>query len=543
MSRGQNFFYQDSPATDIAHSIATAWFGDPALAAKQRDIQAQAALREAQMREAEAHGGLYTEQARGVRGQNNAADQLPALSAAMFTPPPAPRQPSLSDPDFVSAAGPSTPYHAPTQQDVLRQNLPAFVAALSQMQGDKVSPSETMGTLAAFMGDDELARRGLVAQRATPGENFALTPQRADAISARDAAEAQTSAFGVARINHANDIPVANIQAGAARYGDDRRLEGTKYTVDNRDGGATRGQRNNNPGNLEYGAFARSLGATGSDGRFAVFPTYDAGVAAQEALLKGGSYYGAGLRTIDAILSRYAPPGENPTTAYGDYVARVTGIPRNRPLRPEEVSTVAAAMRQFESGGGTGAVLKTEKEQATADKWRLGGGGAKPTMVSKATTDKLTDMIGKFEDAHKVTLSAATRESVLSQAVTAYQQSGNLVDAIARATARLSVNGQDARDRDAKGNGPPARGARQAPDGNWYVQTGRNQDGSPAYSKVEGSGPSAVQSGPGVWDRAMSYLPGGSTREAPRKASAPARGWGKARIVNDDPAGPTVSNW
>jgi hypothetical protein len=68
-------------------------------------------------------------------------------------------------------------------------------------------------------------------------------------------------------------------------------------------GGGTRGNRNNNPGNLEYGAFARAHGATGSDGRFAVFPDAATGAAAQEALVRGAGYSGL---TLDQFAKKYA---------------------------------------------------------------------------------------------------------------------------------------------------------------------------------------------------------------------------------------------
>jgi hypothetical protein len=47
----------------------------------------------------------------------------------------------------------------------------------------------------------------------------------------------------------------------------------------------TRGLRNNNPGNIEFGSFAKKYGATGSDGRFAIFPTMVDGIRAIAELL------------------------------------------------------------------------------------------------------------------------------------------------------------------------------------------------------------------------------------------------------------------
>lgn len=75
-----------------------------------------------------------------------------------------------------------------------------------------------------------------------------------------------------------------------------------------------RNWRNNNPGNIEYGPFAKSMGAIGTDGRFAIFPTYEAGQKAREALI----FNGKGYRnlTLSKAIERYAPKGENDVGAY-----------------------------------------------------------------------------------------------------------------------------------------------------------------------------------------------------------------------------------
>ena len=57
------------------------------------------------------------------------------------------------------------------------------------------------------------------------------------------------------------------------------RLEGQRWTSDGVwiNVGGDRNWRNNNPGNLEDGDFARRHGSIGSDGRFAIFPDYKTG--------------------------------------------------------------------------------------------------------------------------------------------------------------------------------------------------------------------------------------------------------------------------
>jgi hypothetical protein len=43
-----------------------------------------------------------------------------------------------------------------------------------------------------------------------------------------------------------------------------------------------RNRRNNNPGNIEYGPFAKEHGAIGTDGRFAIFPDEETGFRAMK---------------------------------------------------------------------------------------------------------------------------------------------------------------------------------------------------------------------------------------------------------------------
>lgn len=104
-----------------------------------------------------------------------------------------------------------------------------------------------------------------------------------------------------------------------------RAADGNTYTLS-----GTRNWRNNNPGNLEYGEFARSKGAIGTDGRFAVFPSYDAGRQAKSSLLFESPRYAD--KTIAGAISRYAPSFENDTQGYYSRIARDTGVSADTPL-------------------------------------------------------------------------------------------------------------------------------------------------------------------------------------------------------------------
>lgn len=93
----------------------------------------------------------------------------------------------------------------------------------------------------------------------------------------------------------------------------------------------SRNWRNNNPGNIEYGNFSKQFNAIGTDGRFAVFPTYQDGKGAKAHLL----FEGANYRNLDiaSAISRYAPPSENNTSSYINSIVRATGTSANTPLR------------------------------------------------------------------------------------------------------------------------------------------------------------------------------------------------------------------
>ena len=112
-------------------------------------------------------------------------------------------------------------------------------------------------------------------------------------------------------------------------------VEMSDGTVQTRKG--DRNWRNNNPGNIEWGPFAQSKGAIGTDGRFAIFPTYEMGRQAKSDLLFEGKNYKD--LNIKQAISRYAPPKnnkgefENDTPAYIKAVTSAVGGTENTNLR------------------------------------------------------------------------------------------------------------------------------------------------------------------------------------------------------------------
>jgi len=109
--------------------------------------------------------------------------------------------------------------------------------------------------------------------------------------------------------------------------------------------GGTRTWRLNNPGAIEYGQHARSHGAIGTDGRFAIFPHEATGIAALDALLSRQDYQ---AKSVDKTIEDYAPPNENNTAAYKAFVARRLGAPGTTPLSqltPNQLSTLRDAIK------------------------------------------------------------------------------------------------------------------------------------------------------------------------------------------------------
>jgi hypothetical protein len=139
-----------------------------------------------------------------------------------------------------------------------------------------------------------------------------------------------------------------------------------KITVPQADGtlqersGGTPAWRNNNPGNIEYGAFARSQGAIDTDGRYAVFPSYEDGRNAVKNLLFSSNKYRD--LTLSAAISRYAPKKDgNDTDAYQNYVLSTVGGQNKRMSRysAAEQEQIVNAVEKYE-GSHPGRVVTVD---------------------------------------------------------------------------------------------------------------------------------------------------------------------------------------
>lgn len=125
--------------------------------------------------------------------------------------------------------------------------------------------------------------------------------------------------------------------------------------------GGTRSWRNNNPGNLRNSPFSIRHGSLGEAGGFAVFPSEDAGWRALLSLLRGPTFQGL---TLDRMIARYAPPDENDTPAYRDFIENRLGVSeetRLSELSSSQIEELASIIRRFE-GWSVGTVRRRKGE-------------------------------------------------------------------------------------------------------------------------------------------------------------------------------------
>lgn len=115
-----------------------------------------------------------------------------------------------------------------------------------------------------------------------------------------------------------------------------------------------RGDRNNNPGNIEDGRFAQAQpGYSGVEpqGRFATFKTADDGNNAAGNLL--GSYGNRGINTVTGVISRWAGSNDANVPNYIAAVSKQLNVDPNAPLDmkdPQVRSALVQAIGQFENG-------------------------------------------------------------------------------------------------------------------------------------------------------------------------------------------------
>ncbi|MGY3551179.1 hypothetical protein [Bradyrhizobium sp. USDA 4469] len=213
----------------------------------------------------------------------------------------------------------------------------AVVDAQRQEVNDRYSARVKKAQTSASMSVDEYGRTlpgQEAAMKAAQDEMAAAKLERDKALREIDAGETPATAS----TNASNTAPLPAWASQAASS------PGT---------GGPRNLRNNNPGNIEYGAWAKAHGATGSDGRFAAFPDAATGSAAVDALLQ--SYGNRGLNTVSGVIGRWAPASENNTSGYAATVAKRLGIGANDRLNMADPAVRQALGREIARYEGSSA--------------------------------------------------------------------------------------------------------------------------------------------------------------------------------------------
>ena len=92
----------------------------------------------------------------------------------------------------------------------------------------------------------------------------------------------------------------------------------------------SRARRNNNPGNINFGILSEQFGGVletipegiAEEARFASFPFAEAGWNCLRLLLNKNY---CGMTVLDAF-NKYAPPNENNTVSYAQFICKETGL-------------------------------------------------------------------------------------------------------------------------------------------------------------------------------------------------------------------------
>lgn len=118
------------------------------------------------------------------------------------------------------------------------------------------------------------------------------------------------------------------------------------------------GLRNNNPGNIRPGDSWQ--GMTGENGGFVVFQDITWGLRALATDIT--NKIREGYDTITTLITRYAPPSENNTTAYINAVSADTGIPADQPLQldPGSLHDLVRAIMNHENGDSYSALVSDQ---------------------------------------------------------------------------------------------------------------------------------------------------------------------------------------
>lgn len=105
----------------------------------------------------------------------------------------------------------------------------------------------------------------------------------------------------------------------------------------------SRGIRNNNPLNIRHGEQWEGMSPEQEDTSFVSFISPEYGVRAATKILQ--SYRRKGINTVEGVVSRWAPPSENDTEEYINFVCGKTGFTSDEVIDLEGVATIIALLK------------------------------------------------------------------------------------------------------------------------------------------------------------------------------------------------------
>ncbi len=212
---------------------------------------------------------------------------------------------------------------------------------------DGIYGSATTNAVKQFQQKNNLTADGIL------GPNTAKSIESKLAIATSISTSTNTSSMS----KSLEDKPIKRVVRAGSGFTDVETQDGE---IQRRKG--TRAWRNNNPGNIEYSSFAQRMGAVGTDGRFAVFPTSRDGFDAKRELLFGPTSKYKDL-SITAAMNRYAPSPENDTKKYISTIVKATGATENAllsQLTAQQQDAMLQAITQFE-GYKVGEIINSPK--------------------------------------------------------------------------------------------------------------------------------------------------------------------------------------
>ena len=311
---------------------------------------------------------------------------------------------------------PAPPSGVPVEQ--FRQNLPELIAALAQADmGSNID--DVLRAAAAFSGNDATARAGLVAGGASPSEDFAITPERADNIRR----QGFDQAFRIEGVRDATRRRGQDMSSSDRRYSTDTGSRDRRYATDvgSRD---RRYSTDVASGDRRYAADRRGVTPVGDAATIArqIFPNVqitqnrrDPNSALGRA--NPGSYHNSTGAAIDARRI--------PGMTFNQYVQRY----RDAGYEILEARDEYVNPSPHATGGHWHVVLGQRSGGNASNGGRAGGRTPQPRAVSRPALAAIDAEI----TGQNLNITGQARQALRQGATIIYQRTGNPVTAVEQA--------------------------------------------------------------------------------------------------------------